>query len=54
MFKVARMSEETGQWVVLAEFVSIDEADEACETWAARFPYAWVDVLNGALALAVD
>lgn len=50
MYKVGRMTEE-GTWEVLVECETYDQADHACDVWGNRYPCAWVDILDGALAL---
>jgi hypothetical protein len=49
MYKVGRMTEE-GTWDVLVECETYGDADHACELWSHRYPNAWVDILDGALA----
>jgi hypothetical protein len=50
MYKVGRMTDE-GTWEVLVECETYADADHACALWEHRFPNAWVDILDGALAL---
>lgn len=41
--------QENGQWKILESFVSYDEADRALDAWCDKLPFAWVDILDGAL-----
>jgi hypothetical protein len=50
MYKVGRMTDE-GAWEVLVECETYADADHACALWEHRFPFAWVDILDGALTL---
>ena len=50
-YKIARL-DDTGSWKVLASFSTYESADDALERYSAKYPNAWVDILDGALTFA--
>jgi len=48
--KIGMMTED-GTWKILASYSTYEKADSALDKYCDKYPYAWIDILDGALAV---
>ena len=52
MFSIAKMN-DSGEWEILREFMTLEEADNHVDTYSDKYPFAWVDILDSKGNLAI-
>ena len=48
--RVAKLSDDGLNWVLLGTYENYDDADDAVDLFSDQYPYACVDILDGALS----